>query len=127
VGQPVGVIGVGVDAVDIDRFARSLARTPGMRTRLFTAQELADIAPRVDPVPALAARFAAREATMKALGLGLGAFGFHDVAVERQPSGRPTLVVTGRARALADEAGVQAWHLSLTHTATVAIAVVTAS
>jgi len=127
VGQPVGVIGVGVDAVDIDRFARSLARTPGMRTRLFTAQELADVAPRVDPVPALAARFAAREATMKALGLGLGAFGFHDVAVERQPSGRPTLVVTGRARTLADEAGVQAWHLSLTHTATVAIAVVTAS
>ena len=126
-GQPVGVIGVGVDAVDIDRFARSLARTPGMRTRLFTAQELADVASRVDPVPALAARFAAREATMKALGLGLGAFGFHDVAVERQPSGRPTLVVTGRARALADEAGVQAWHLSLTHTATVAIAVVTAS
>jgi len=127
VGQPVGVIGVGVDAVDIDRFARSLARTPGMRTRLFTAQELADVASRVDPVPALAARFAAREATMKALGLGLGAFGFHDVAVERQPSGRPTLVVTGRARTLADEAGVQAWHLSLTHTATVAIAVVTAS
>ena len=121
------MIGVGVDAVDIDRFARSLARTPGMRTRLFTAQELADIAPRVDPVPALAARFAAREATMKALGLGLGAFGFHDVSVERQPSGRPTLVVTGRARTLADEAGVQAWHLSLTHTATVAIAVVTAS
>jgi len=127
VGQPVGVIGVGVDAVDIDRFARSLARTPGMRTRLFTAQELADVAPRVDPVPALAARFAAREATMKALGLGLGAFGFHDVSVERQPSSSPTLVVTGRARALADEAGVQAWHLSLTHTATVAIAVVTAS
>jgi len=127
VGQPVGVIGVGVDAVDIDRFARSLARTPGMRTRLFTAQELADVAPRVDPVPALAARFAAREATMKALGLGLGAFGFHDVSVERQPSGRPRLVVTGRARELADEAGVQAWHLSLTHTATVAIAVVTAS
>ena len=126
-GQPVGVIGVGVDAVDIDRFARSLTRTPGMRTRLFTAQELADVAPRVDPVPALAARFAAREATMKALGLGLGAFGFHDVSVERQPSGRPTLVVTGRARTLADEAGVQAWHLSLTHTATVAIAVVTAS
>ena len=126
-GQPVGVIGVGVDAVDIDRFARSLARTPGMRTRLFTAQELADVAPRVDPVPALAARFAAREATMKALGLGLGAFGFHDVSVERRPSGRPTLVVTGRARELADDAGVQAWHLSLTHTATVAIAVVTAS
>ena len=120
------MIGVGVDAVDIDRFARSLARTPGMRMRLFTAQELADVAPRVDPVPALAARFAAREATMKALGLGLGAFGFHDVWVERAASGAPSLAFTGRAAELADEAGVSRWHVSLTHSDLVAVAYVLA-
>ena len=90
------MIGIGIDLVDIERFRRSLERTPSMRTRLFTAIELAYVAPKVDPVPSLAARFAAREAVMKALGVGLGAFGFHDVWVERTASGQPSLVVTGR-------------------------------
>src|SRR4051794_20994275 len=76
-----GVIGVGVDAVDIARFRVSLARTPSLRTRLFTVAELDDVTGRADSVPGLAARFAAREAVMKAMGLGLGAFGFHDASV----------------------------------------------
>lgn len=120
------VRGVGVDAVDIDRFRASLQRTPGMRDRLFTAEELAYVAPKADPVPSLAARFAAREAVMKALGVGLGAFGFHDVWVRRAESGRPELVVNGSAAVLAEAAGVSRWHLSLTHTATLAIAYVVA-
>ena len=66
------------------------------------------VAPKADPVPSLAARFAAREAVMKALGLGLGAFGFHDVWVEVEPSGAPRLVVTGRARELAVDRGRRA-------------------
>lgn len=120
------MIGIGVDLVDIDRFRRSLERTPTMRTRLFTDVELAYVAPQVDPVPSLAARFAAREAVMKALGLGLGAFGFHEVWVDRAASGRPFLVVTGRAAELASEAGVQQWHLSLTHSDLTAAAYVLA-
>ena len=56
--------GIGVDAVDIDRFRASLARTPSMRTRLFVAEELDYVAPKADPAPSLAARFAAREAVM---------------------------------------------------------------
>ena len=83
------MIGIGVDAVDIERFRQSLARTPGMRTRLFTQSELEYVAPKADPVPSLAARFAAREAVMKALGVGLGAFAFHDVWVEVAQSGAP--------------------------------------
>ena len=90
--------GVGVDVVEIERFRRSLDRTPTMRERLFTPAELAYVEPKADPVPSLAARFAAREAVMKALGLGLGAFGFHEVWVEVEESGAPRLVVTGRAR-----------------------------
>ncbi len=109
------MIGIGVDLVDIERFRRSLERTPSMRTRIFTEMELADVAPQSDPVPSLAARFAAREAVMKSLGVGLGAFGFHEVWVERTPSGRPNLHIVGRALEIADEAGVRAWHLSLTH------------
>ncbi|MGB0112894.1 MAG: holo-ACP synthase [Ilumatobacteraceae bacterium] len=120
------MIGVGVDLVDIERFRRSLERTPTMRTRLFTEVELAYVAPKADPVPSLAARFAAREAVMKALGVGLGAFGFHEVWVERAPSGQPSLAITGRAADLASAAGVRAWHLSLTHSDLMAAAYVVA-
>jgi holo-[acyl-carrier protein] synthase len=120
------MIGIGVDVVEIERFRRSLARTPTMRDRLFTAVELAYVEPKSDPVPSLAARFAAREAVMKSLGLGLGAFGFHEVWVERAESGAPWLSITGRAADLADRAGVTTWHLSLTHSESVAIAYVVA-
>lgn len=120
------MIGIGVDVVEIERFRRSLERTPSMRERLFTDVELAYVAPQADPVPSLAVRFAAREAVMKALGLGLGAFGFHEVWVERAPSGAPSLAVTGRAAELADAAGVSRWHVSLTHSDLVAVAYVLA-
>jgi holo-[acyl-carrier protein] synthase len=120
------IVGVGVDVVDVERFRRVLARTPSMRERLFTADELTYVKPRPDPVPSLAARFAAREAVMKALGLGLGAFGFHDVSVQVAASGAPSLVVVDRAATLAAERGVGAFHLSLSHDGPVAVAVVVA-
>jgi holo-[acyl-carrier protein] synthase len=119
--------GIGVDAVDIERFRRSLERRPSMRRRLFTEDELAYVAPKADPVPSLAARFASREAVMKAMGLGLGAFGFHEVWVDHRDSGQPHLHVTGRAAELASERGIATWHLSITHTDQVAIAYVVAS
>lgn len=121
------ILGIGIDAVDIDRFRRSLDRTPTMQRRLFTDSELAYVAPKADPVPSLAARFASREAVMKAMGLGLGSFGFHDVWVDRRESGEPNLNVTGRAAELASERGIVTWHLSITHTDQLAIAYVVAS
>lgn len=121
------VVGIGVDVVDIERFRTSLHRTPTMRRRLFTDGELAHVAPKADPVPSLAARFAAREAVMKALGLGLGAFGFHEVWVEVESTGAPWLVLAGRAATLADERGVTGWHLSLSHDGPVAVAMVVAT
>ncbi|MEY2553447.1 MAG: holo-[acyl-carrier protein] synthase [Ilumatobacteraceae bacterium] len=121
------ILGIGVDAVDIERFRRSLERTPSMQRRLFTDAELAYVAPKADPVPSLAARFASREAVMKAMGLGLGSFGFHDVWVDRRESGEPLLNVSGRAAELATERGIVTWHLSITHTDQVAIAYVVAS
>jgi holo-[acyl-carrier protein] synthase len=120
------MIGIGVDVVEIERFRRSLERTPSMRERLFTDVELAYVAVQSDPVPSLAVRFAAREAVMKSLGLGLGAFGFHDVWVERAPSGAPSLMFAGRAAELATAAGVSRWHVSLTHSDLVAVAYVVA-
>lgn len=120
------IVGVGVDAVDIERFRTSLTRTPTMRERLFVEEELRYVEPKADPVPSLAARFAAREAVMKAMGLGLGAFGFHEVWVTRAHSGEPSLAVTGRALELAVDRGITHWHLSITHSDIVAIAHVVA-
>ncbi len=120
------IVGIGVDVVEVSRFRTSIQRTPTMRERLFTDGELRYVEPKVDPVPSLAARFAAREAVMKALGLGLGAFGFHEVWVEVEPSGAPRLVVTGRAAELAAERGVTSWHLSLSHDGDAAVAMVVA-
>jgi holo-[acyl-carrier protein] synthase len=126
VGQTARVIGIGVDVVDVERFRTALARTPSMRERIFTPVELSYVAAKADPVPSLAARFAAREAVMKAMGLGLGAFGFHDVWVEVLTSGAPLLKVTGRAAGLADERGILRWHLSISHDGPVATAIVAA-
>jgi len=120
------MIGIGIDAVDVERFRRTLDRTPSLRTRLFTIAELEYLKTRLDPVPGLAARFAAREAAMKALDQGLGAWGFHDVSVARDGLGPPRLVVVGRAAEVAQGFGVSGWKVSLTHTDAVAMAVVAA-
>jgi holo-[acyl-carrier protein] synthase len=115
-----------VDVVDIERFRTVLVRTPALRERVFTAAELAYVEPRLDPVPSLAARFAAREAVMKSLGLGLGAFGYHDVSVDIAGGGAPSLIVVGKAAKLVEQRRVVAFHLSLSHDGPVAIAVVVA-
>ena len=120
------VVGVGVDAVDLHRLRRVLDRRANMATRLFTGGELAYARSAADPVPRLSTRFAAKEATMKALGVGLGAFPFVDVEVVRVGLDAPHLVLTGAAQELARKAGVARWHLSLTHTDQVAIAFVVA-
>ena len=120
------VMGVGIDAVDVERFRTVLARRPRFAERIFTAGERAEAAGRHDPVPGLAARFAAKEAVMKSLSVGLGAFDFADVEVVRGEGGAPAMTVTGRAAAIAEERAVGGWHISLTHTATVAMAIAVA-
>lgn len=116
-----------MDAVEIDRFAQMLKRTPSTNERIFTAEERKYASTFADPAPTLAARFAAREATMKALGVGLGAFGLHDVWIRNEASGRPVLMVEGVAHDLARASGVARWSVSLTHTDRIAIAYVIAS
>jgi holo-[acyl-carrier protein] synthase len=121
------LIGLGLDAVDVERFRRVLQRRPSMAERLFTDGERAYSDSAADPATRLAARFAAKEAVMKALGVGLGAFGFHEVEVVRDAdTGAPSLSLTGKAAALAAEHGVTQWRVSLTHTALVAEAIVAA-
>lgn len=111
------VLGVGIDVVDVDRFAASLARTPALRERLFTAGE------RDLPVVSLAARFAAKEAVAKALGAPPG-LAWHDAEVVREESGQPRLTLRGTVRARAEELGVAGVHVSLSHDGGIATAVV---
>jgi len=119
-------LAVGIDAVEIPRLRRVLARRPGVTERVFTAGERGYAGRFADPVPHLAARLAAKEAAMKALGVGLGAVAFADLEVVRRPSGEPGLVLAGRAARLAGDRGLRAWALSLTHTEHLAVAVVAA-
>ncbi|HET9091140.1 MAG TPA: holo-ACP synthase [Acidimicrobiales bacterium] len=120
------MIGVGIDLVELRRFRQVLARRPGVAGRLFTEAERGSLAARRDPVPGLAARFAAKEAAMKALGVGIGAVSFRELEVRRLESGAPRLEVSGRAAELAGRLGVESFHLSLTHTEETASAVVIA-
>jgi holo-[acyl-carrier protein] synthase len=119
----VSIVGVGVDAVDLERMRRVLARRPRLEERCFSPAERAHAHRMADPAPSLAARFAAKEAVMKALGVGLWRFGLRDVEIVRQPSGAPSLAISGRAATLASERGVSGWRCTLTHSDATAVAV----
>ena len=111
------IIGVGIDVVDVARFAQSLSRTPALTTRLFTDDE------QQLPPASLAARFAAKEALAKALGAPIG-LRWLDAEVHRGDDGRPHLRMSGTVAARAEHLGARRTHLSLSHDAGIASAVV---
>ena len=113
------IIGVGIDVVDVDRFIATLDRTPRLREKLFTPDE------RSLPPASLAARFAAKEAIAKALGAP-GGMSWQDCTVERVPGGAPIVHLRDTVAARADELGVIQWHLSISHDAGIASAMVVA-
>ncbi len=120
------IVGTGVDLVSVDRFEKFRERH-GQRglQRLFTEGELQYCLPRANSTSSLAVRFAAKEAFFKALGTGMGpAGGWRDVEVIRLASGKPRLMLHGRAASAAHEIPVKTIHLSLTHTAETAAAIV---
>lgn len=117
-------MGLGMDLIEIARIREFHARwgEPGLH-RIFTSGELAYCLDQVDAAPSLAARFAAKEAFFKAVGLGWGRGGdWRDVEVVRGPRGAPELRWSGRATGAAAE--VRTSHLTLTHARSVAGAVV---
>jgi len=121
-----GVVGIGTDIVDVDRFRTVLLRRPSVAERLFTVNERTYAHRAVDPAARLAARFAAKEAALKALGYGLGGMRMADIEVVRADDGRPELVLHGAARSRAATHGVGRWLVSLSHTDHLAQATVVA-
>jgi holo-[acyl-carrier protein] synthase len=119
------IIGIGIDVCPVERFAASLARTPGLRDRLFTADEQLTPSGAARTGESLAARFAAKEALAKALGAP-GDLRWHDAEVAVGARGRPHLVVRGTVARRADALRVTAWHVSLSHDGGIASAVVIA-
>ena len=122
-GTGTNVYGVGTDLVEIPRFRLALERRPTLAARIFSDAEREYAARFKEPAPRLAARFGAKEAVMKALGVGLWKFALRDVEVVRLPSGQPELALHGRAAELAAEHGVVGWRLTLTHSDFMAMAV----
>lgn len=119
------ILGLGIDVASIERMGRALDRY-GMRfwERILTEGEREDLAPRTaDRATALAGRFAAKEAALKALGAPRDVF-WHDLEIRRGPLGAPVLQLRGPAEAHATRLGVARALVSITHDAGVAAAVV---
>ena len=125
------IFGMGNDLAEVERVRAALERPrtgQRFRARVFTAGEQAYCERRgKGKYQSYAARFAAKEATMKALGRGWGrVVGWRDVEVVRQPGSRPEIILHGKAKTYAAERGIRRFHLALTHTATLAEAQVMA-
>ncbi len=118
------IVGIGVDIVDLARFERAVARTPRLVDRLFAESEQFQGA-RLLPVHSLAARFAAKEALIKALGTSDGVH-WHDMPVVSDDEGNPSFALRGGIAKTASERGISHIHLSMSHDAGVAIAYVIA-
>jgi len=114
-----GIRGIGVDVVDIPRFAATLERTPTMRERLFTPSE------RELPLESLAGRFAAKEALAKAMGAPSG-LSWQDFEVVNNAQGAPEFLLHGAAPERLRDLGIATIHLSISHDTTVASAFVVA-
>jgi len=120
------IVGSGVDLCEVARIKDAITRH-GRRfqERVFTDREIAYAQSKANLYERYAARFAAKEAGMKALGTGWrGGVGWRDFEVMNLPSGRPTLQFHGKAAEFAQKLGVQTISLSITHTAVQAMALV---
>ena len=113
------IAGVGIDVVELARFERAVSRTPGLRERLFAPSE------RELPLRSLAGRFAAKEALIKALGDSTGVR-WHDMEVVSDEHGNPGFVTHGAVTRILAERGIIAIHLSMSHDAGIASAMVVA-
>ncbi len=118
------ILGVGLDLVEIDRMKESLERHgTAFSERILHPEEDAARVGTGEGAAHLAGLFAAKEAVMKALGTGMAGAAFKDIAILNRPGGEPYIRLSGRAQETATKRGVRDWHLSITHSRTMAAAV----
>jgi holo-[acyl-carrier protein] synthase len=117
----VEIVGLGVDICEIARMERALGRHVTMRDRVFTPAEIAYCDSKARPAESYAGRFAAREATIKALG-GYRGKRWQDISVARHPSGAPAIELNGKARSRAEALGITRVLVTFTHEKTNAVA-----
>lgn len=122
------IVGIGVDIIEVERIEKALSRHPErFLHRVFTAGEIAECwTGESHRFRRLAARYAAKEATLKALGTGLRAGKWVEVEVVKDPLGKPLLRLCGRLAEVAAQQGITAFHLSLSHCKAYAMAQVVA-
>jgi holo-[acyl-carrier protein] synthase len=113
------ILGIGVDLVDISRFEKAINQTPKLRDRLFTEDE------RELTTQSLAARFAAKEALVKAVGKAKG-LSFQGVSIVKDQDGKPFFELTGETKQTISSRGIENLHLSLSHDGNMAVAYVVA-
>ena len=118
------IVGIGVDLVDLARFERAASRTPGLLPRLF-AQSEQELDGRPRPLRSLAARFAAKEALIKAIGDSDG-MRWHDMQIVSDELRNPGFSLHGRVAEIVAERGITSIHLSMSHDAGIAVAYVVA-
>jgi holo-[acyl-carrier protein] synthase len=117
----VDIVGLGVDICEIARMERAISRHPTLRDRVFTPEEIAYCDSKARPAESYAGRFAAREATIKALG-GYRGRRWQDISITRHPSGAPAIRLDGNAKRRADALGVTDVLITFTHETTSAVA-----
>ena len=123
---PDTVVGIGVDTVDTERFAKVIARTPGLVTRVFTPREIEQCGGESIRPASLAARWAAKEAVAKVL-VSTDGLRWHDCELLTGAQGEPRLEISGTVQAAAAAQGIQRWLVSLSHDGHMAIAFVAAT
>jgi holo-[acyl-carrier protein] synthase len=121
------IVGVGIDVVETERMRAVLARTPTFADRVFTEAEREYCRAKRDPTERFAARFAAKEAVLKALDESILRIPLKQIEVVRSDTGKPSVALWAKAAARADELGVTDWQISLTHSGLIAQAIAVAS
>ena len=115
------ILGLGVDICEIARMERAISRHSTLKDRVFTPEEIAYCDSKARPAESYAGRFAAREATIKALG-GYRGRRWQDISVTRRPSGAPAIRLDGNAKRRADALGITDVLITFTHEKTSAVA-----
>ncbi len=117
------IIGIGIDIIEVKRIKQALDRQPKIAAKLFTPGELSNCQARSYQYEELAGRFAAKEALLKAIGIGWRrGVKFPEIEVSNEKSGKPYITVFGRVKEFTDRLGVKEIFLTITHTRDLAMA-----